>query len=87
MLDAAARTGTAIEVSGQPERLDLDADAIRAAVDRGVLLVLNTDAHAAAQIGGLMRYAVGTARRGGATAASIVNTRDLEGVLRWLNRA
>ena len=34
-----------------------------------------------------MRYAVGTARRGGATAASIVNTRDLEGVLRWLNRA
>ncbi|HLZ31598.1 MAG TPA: DNA polymerase/3'-5' exonuclease PolX [Chloroflexota bacterium] len=86
VLDALARTGTAIEVSGQPERLDLDADAVRAAVDRGVMLVLNTDAHAHDQIAGLMRYAVGTARRGGATAESILNTRDLEGLLRWLHR-
>ena len=86
VLDACARTGTAIEVSGQPERLDIDADAIRAAVSRGVLLVLNTDAHAHDQIGGLMRYAVGTARRGGATRDSILNTRDLEGLRRWLAR-
>jgi DNA polymerase (family 10) len=86
VLDALARTGTAIEVSGQPERLDLDADAIRAAVERGVMLVLNTDAHAHDQIAGLMRYAVGTARRGGATAESILNTRDLDGLLRWLKR-
>src|SRR5207244_11180879 len=62
VLDALARTGTAIEVSGQPERLDLDADAVRAAVERGVMLVLDTDAQAHAQIAGLMRYAVGTAR-------------------------
>jgi DNA polymerase (family 10) len=86
VLDACARTGTAIEVSGQPERLDLDADAIRAAIERGVLLILNTDAHAHDQIGGLMRYAVGTARRGGATPASIVNTRDYAGLRRWLER-
>ena len=86
VLDALARTGTAIEVSGQPERLDLDADAIRAAVERGVMLVLNTDAHAHDQIAGLMRYAVGTARRGHATADSILNTRDLTGLLKWLNR-
>ncbi len=86
VLDACARTGTAIEVSGQPERLDIDADAIRAAVSRGVLLVLNTDAHAHDQIGGLMRYAVGTARRGAATADAILNTRDLEGLRRWLAR-
>ena len=50
------------------------------------MLVLNTDAHAHDQIGGLMRYAVGTARRGGATAESILNTRDLEGLLGWLGR-
>jgi len=86
VLDALARTGTAIEVSGQPERLDLDADGIRAAIDRGVLLLLNTDSHAADQIGGLMRYAVGTARRGGATAEHIVNTRDLDRLLHWLHR-
>jgi len=86
VLEACARTGTAIEVSGQPERLDLDADAIRAALDRGVLLVLNTDAHAHDQIAGLMRYAVGTARRGGATREAILNTRDYQGLRRWLAR-
>src|SRR6185437_9422154 len=62
VLDACARTGVAIEVSGQPQRLDLDADGIRAAIARGVGLVLNTDSHAADQISGLMRYAIGTAR-------------------------
>jgi DNA polymerase (family 10) len=86
VLDALARTGTAIEVSGQPERLDLDADGIRAAIDRGVMLLLNTDSHAANQVSGLMRYAVGTARRGGATPEHILNTRDLDGLLRWLQR-
>jgi DNA polymerase (family 10) len=87
VLDALARTGTAIEVSGQPERLDLDADAIRAAIERGVLLVLNTDAHAHDQIAGLMRYAVGTARRGGATSASVLNAREYSALRDWLDRA
>jgi DNA polymerase (family 10) len=86
VLDACARTGTAIEVSGQPERLDLDSDAVRAAIERGVLLVLNTDAHAHDQIAGLMRYAVGTARRGGATAASVLNTRSYAELRRWLSK-
>src|SRR5712691_6468299 len=86
ILDALARTGTAIEVSGQPERLDLDSDAIKAAIERGVMLVLNTDAHAHDQIGGLMRYAVGTARRGGATAESILNTRSYDNLRAWLDR-
>ena len=87
VLDACARTGVAIEVSGQPQRLDLDADGIRAAIARGVKLVLNTDSHAADQIGGLMRYAVGTARRGGATPDNIINTRDYNRLQRWLKRA
>jgi DNA polymerase (family X) len=87
VLDACAAHGTAIEVSGQPERLDLDADGIRAAIARGVPLVLNTDSHAADQIDGLMRYAVGTARRGGATADHVLNTRDFDSLERWLKRA
>jgi DNA polymerase (family X) len=86
VLEALARTATAIEVSGQPQRLDLDSDAIRAAVERGVMLVLNTDSHAHDQIGGLMRYAVGTARRGGAGPANVLNTRDYAALRRWLTR-
>jgi histidinol phosphatase-like PHP family hydrolase len=49
--------------------------------------VLDTDAHAHDQIAGLMRYAVGTARRGGATAESVLNTRSYEDLRRWLDRA
>jgi DNA polymerase (family 10) len=86
ILDACARTRTAIEVSGQPERLDLDADAIRAAIERGVLLCLNTDAHEQSQIAGLMRYAVGTARRGWATRANVLNAMSYAQLRRWLDR-
>jgi DNA polymerase (family 10) len=86
VLDAAARTGTAIEVSGQPERLDLDADAIRAAIDRSVLLVLNTDSHEHSQMGDLMRYAVGTARRGWVPPESVLNTRSYPALRDWLGR-
>jgi DNA polymerase (family 10) len=86
VLDACAECGTAIEVSGQPERLDLDADGIRAAIARGVPIVLDTDSHAANQVAGLMRYAVGTARRGGATPANVLNTRGVDGLLSWLQR-
>lgn len=83
VLDAAARTGTAIEVSAQPGRLDLDADAVRAAVERGVMLAINTDAHDARQFG-LLRYGVGTARRGWAPAEHVLNARSVEGLLAWL---
>jgi len=86
VLDACAECGVAIEVSGQPSRLDLDADGIRAALSRGVKLVLNTDSHAADQIGELMRYAVGTARRGGATAEAVINTLPYADLRTWLGR-
>ncbi len=86
VLDAAARTRTALEVSGQPERLDLDPDAVRAAVERGVMLCLNTDAHAAAQIGDLMRYAVGNARRGWAPRDLVLNALPYANLMQWLAR-
>jgi DNA polymerase (family 10) len=86
VLDACARTRTAIEVSGQPERLDLDAESVRAALDRGVLLALNTDAHEQAQVGNLMRYAVGNARRGWATPERVVNAMSYANLRAWLDR-
>jgi DNA polymerase (family 10) len=71
----AAETGTALEVSGQPERLDLRDANVRLAVEAGVPLVVDTDAHSIAALD-YMRFGVATARRGWATAAHIVNTRD-----------
>jgi DNA polymerase (family X) len=86
VLDACARTRTAIEVSGQPERLDLDADSIRAAIERGVMLALDTDAHEQSQVGNLMRYAVGNARRGWAAPGHVVNALSYDELRAWLDR-
>ena len=65
----------AVEVNGLPDRLDLSATHVREALEAGVDLVLNSDAHSEQ---GLERldFAVATARKGGATVASVVNSRS-----------
>jgi DNA polymerase (family 10) len=71
----------ALEVNGLPDRLDLSAVHVREALAAGVDLVLNSDAHSARGLDNL-DLAVATARKGGATAASIVNCRPVEDVAR-----
>lgn len=80
VIGVALQTGTWLEVNGGPERLDLPDIWVRKAVERGVTLVLNSDAHAVEELD-WMEYAVANARRGWATAASVVNTRSLEQML------
>jgi DNA polymerase (family 10) len=74
-------TGVALEVNGLPDRLDLPGERVREAVQMGVSIVVSTDAHS---IGGLanMELAVRTARRGWASAESVVNTRAVASVRR-----
>jgi DNA polymerase (family 10) len=72
--EAAARTGTTIEINGNPNRRDLSDRHARLAVDAGVTLVLNTDAHGVDTLGN-MAYAVATARRAWLTTADVANTR------------
>ena len=80
MLETAKKHGKAIETNGLPDRLDLRDEHVRLAVEAGVPIVCNTDAHS---IRGLsnMRNAVATARRGWATAANVLNTRPLSEIL------
>ena len=66
----------AVEVNGLPARLDLSGDHVREALRAGVKLVCNTDAHSTRGLDH-MPLAVHTARRGGATAADVLNTRPL----------
>jgi DNA polymerase (family 10) len=80
VIDAAAETGTWIEVNGGPERLDLPDVWIRKALDRGVTLVANSDAHAVEELE-WMEFAVATSRRGWSSAGSIANTLPLEVML------
>jgi DNA polymerase (family 10) len=75
VLDALARSRGAVEVNGDPHRLDLEPRWIRAARERGIPLVLSVDAHSTAALG-YLRYAVVTARRGWARRGEVLNTRD-----------
>jgi DNA polymerase (family 10) len=72
--EAAARTGTTIEINGNPNRRDLSDRHARLAVDAGVKIVLNTDAHGVDTLDN-MAYAVATARRAWLTKADVANTR------------
>jgi DNA polymerase (family 10) len=77
VLRAAAERGVALEIDGQPDRLDLDDMWARRAKETGALLVCDSDAHAVRQLE-YMRYAVATARRGWAEPRHILNTLPLD---------
>jgi DNA polymerase (family X) len=72
--EAAARNGTMIEINGNPNRRDLSDLHARLAVEAGVKIVLNTDAHGVDTLDN-MAYAVATARRAWLTAEDVANTR------------
>ncbi len=70
----ALETGTAVEINSQPDRLDLrDADA-RLAGERGVRIVVSTDAHSVGALG-YATLGIGQARRAWLTKEQIVNSR------------
>ena len=73
---AAARTGTLLEINANPDRRDLSEINARAAVEAGVGLVIDSDAHRTATLAN-MRWGVATARRAWLTAADVANTRPL----------
>ena len=73
VIEAAARTGTMLEINGNPNRRDLSDRHARLAAEAGVTIVLNTDAHGVDTLDN-MRYAVATARRAWLTAPSVANT-------------
>ena len=72
--EAAARTGTMLEINGNPNRRDLSEQHARLAREAGVTIVLNTDAHGVDTLDN-MAYAVATARRAWLTADDVANTR------------
>ncbi len=80
VLRVAAETGTMIEINADPERLDLDDVHVRRAVDLGVKLVINTDAHHPDHFDHL-RFGVATARRGWAGPEHVANSLPLEALL------
>jgi DNA polymerase (family 10) len=83
VIHAAAKHGTALEINSNPERLDLDGQYARLAMERDVLLAINTDAHSAAMMD-YLPYGIITARRGWVTADRVINTWTVERFLEWV---
>lgn len=85
VLESARDTETAVEINGQPERSELRDIYVKQAIEMGVMLALNTDAHAIGQLD-YMEYAVHIARRGWAEPKHLLNCRDVKDVRDWFNR-
>jgi DNA polymerase (family 10) len=77
VLDAVAGSRAAVEVNGDPQRMDLEPRSIRLARQRGIRFALSSDAHSAAALRNL-RFAVGTARRGWMRRGEVLNTLPVE---------
>ena len=75
VIEAAAETGTALEINAQPQRMDLNDEWAALARERGVKLVISTDMHQLSQFN-FMKLGVLIARRAWCTADDILNTRS-----------
>jgi DNA polymerase (family 10) len=72
VLDAAARTGTWVELNAAPKRLDLDWRWWPLAKQKGVKCVINPDAHRTERLQDLW-FGIGIARKGWLTKGDVVN--------------
>lgn len=77
---AAIDAGSAVEIDGSPDRLDLDEHGARLAKEMGVPIVIVSDAHDTLELGNI-RYGVAVARRGWLEAKDVVNARPVREVL------
>jgi len=83
VIDACAEHNVAIELNANPYRLDIDWRFIRSATDRGVLISINPDAHAMAELENV-RWGVEVARKGWLTAEHCLNAKTLDQFEAWL---
>ena len=72
IIEAAAATGTLIELNANPRRLDMDWRWWPLAKEKGVRCVINPDAHHTDHLQ-FLHYGVGIARKGWLTRADVVN--------------
>ena len=80
LFDAAAASGTALEIDGAPGHLDMDGSLARLAVAAGVTVTIDSDCHRAEALSRQMRFGVGTARRGWVEPRHVLNTRSAQDV-------
>jgi DNA polymerase (family X) len=80
VIDIALDTRTALEIDAHYDRLDLKDAYVRMAVQKGVKLTIDSDAHHPVHFAYLV-FGIAQARRGWATANDVLNTLPAEGLL------
>jgi DNA polymerase (family 10) len=83
VIKTAKRTGTVLEIDAFPDRMDLKDEHARKAVEAGVKLVIDSDAHHTNHFG-VLHYGVAVARRGWVRKSDVLNTRPVGEFLKGL---
>jgi DNA polymerase (family 10) len=83
LFDRAVKNGTALEINAGWPRLDLNEINARAAMDAGVMLSINTDAHSVEGFDEMI-YGINVARRAGATSSHVINCMTLDALEKFI---
>ena len=83
VFEAAAETGTALEINGSPHRLDLAAERARRAHEMGCVLSIDSDAPRTEELH-YVRWGVDQARRAWVEPRHVLNARPLDELLEWV---
>ncbi len=86
LFELAAATGTALEIDGAPSHLDLESSLARRAVQAGVTLCIDSDAHRTEMLSRHMSLGLLTARRGWVEPQHVLNVRRYDELLAFLSR-
>jgi DNA polymerase (family 10) len=86
IFETSKKTGTILEINSNSRRLDLNDGHIRRALDYGIKMIINTDAHYAGDLR-FSELGIAQARRGWAEKADIANTRRLEDLKKILKKS
>lgn len=77
ILDAAAESNAAVEINGDPHRMDFEPRWVKAARERGIKILISTDAHSLRDYRNL-EFGVHQARRAGVRRAEVLNALDVD---------
>lgn len=83
VLDAMAESPAAMEINGDPYRLDMEPRWARAARDRGIKFIISTDAHSTRDYHNL-KFGIHQARRAGLKCSDVLNTFSAEEFVKFV---
>ncbi len=85
VIAAAAESGCALEVNASPHRMDLGWRLVRLAIECGATIAIDPDAHSTRELD-YVPNGVAMARKGWASRGSVLNAREPDDIVAWLER-